>query len=46
MAGAESYDVIPLNGLLLLIADNGLYQFDYAGSKLSLVSKIDVSPQK
>jgi hypothetical protein len=45
-AGAESYDVIPLNGLLLLVADNGLYQFDYTGGELSLVSKIEVSPKE
>jgi hypothetical protein len=45
-AGAESYDVIPLNGLLMLIANNGLYQFDYTGSQLSLVSKIEVSPKE
>ncbi|MDR2809195.1 MAG: hypothetical protein LBB84_01390 [Tannerellaceae bacterium] len=45
-AGAESYDVIPLNGLLLLIADNGLYQFDYTGGELRFVSKIHVSPKE
>jgi hypothetical protein len=44
--GAESYDVIPLNGLLLLVGANGLYQFDYSGSKLSFVSKIEVSPKE
>jgi hypothetical protein len=44
-SGAETYDVIPLGGLLLLIADNGLYQYDYTGGKLSLVSKIEISKE-
>ncbi|MDR2388357.1 MAG: hypothetical protein LBD89_01035 [Tannerellaceae bacterium] len=45
-SGAESYDVIPIDGLLLLISDKGLYQFDYTGRKLSFVSKLPVSPNK
>jgi hypothetical protein len=45
-AGADAYDVIPLNGLLLMTGADGLYQFDYTGPALSFVSKIDVSPEK
>ena len=36
----EAYDVIPLNGLLILIAKEGLFQFDYTGDRLKYVSKI------
>lgn len=42
-SGIDTYDVIPLNGLLLLIGSDGLYQFDYTNDKLTLVSKIEVS---
>lgn len=45
-AGIDSYDVIPLNGSLLLTGANGLYQFDYTGEKLSFISKIQVTPEK
>jgi hypothetical protein len=41
--GLETYDVIPLNGILLLTGNNGLYQLDYTGEKLSFVSKITLS---
>jgi hypothetical protein len=41
--GMDSYDVIPLNGLLMLIGSKGLFQFDYTGDKLSFLSKIEVS---
>jgi len=41
--GIDTYDVIPLNGLLLLIGADGLYQFDYKEDKLTFVSKIGVS---
>ena len=37
---AVAYDVIPVNGLLLVTTDRGLYQFDYTGEKLRFVSKI------
>lgn len=40
----DAYDVIPMNGLLLLIGETGLYQFDYRGEKLAFVSKITVKP--
>jgi hypothetical protein len=45
-AGIDSYDVIPLNGALLLTGANGLYQFDYTGESLSFISKIEVTPEK
>jgi hypothetical protein len=37
----KANDVIPLNGLLIMIADDGLYEFDYSNlPKLVLLSKI------
>jgi hypothetical protein len=39
----ETYDVIPLGGLLVLIAKEGLYQFDYTGSRMKFVSKIEIN---
>jgi len=41
--GINSYDVIPLGGVLLLIGNDGFYQFDYTGERLSLISKISVT---
>jgi hypothetical protein len=38
----EAYDVIPLDGLLILVAREGLFQFDYTGSRLKYVSKITI----
>ena len=38
----ETYDVIPVNGLLIMVAKEGLYQFDYTGAKLKFVSKIEL----
>lgn len=38
----DTYDVIPLNGLLLVTGANGLYQFDYTSDKLAFVSKIEI----
>jgi hypothetical protein len=37
-----AYDVIPLDGLLILVAEEGLFQFDYTGDKLRFVSKIEI----
>jgi len=37
-----SYDVIPVDGLLLLVADEGLFQFDYTGTSIKFVSKIEI----
>jgi len=38
----DTYDVIPLDGLLILTAKEGLYQFDYTGARLKYVSKIEI----
>ena len=38
----DTYDVIPLDGLLILTAKEGLYQFDYTGAHLKYVSKIEI----
>jgi hypothetical protein len=37
-----AYDVIPLNGNLLLIGDDGFYQYSYSGQNIQLLSKIEV----
>lgn len=37
-----AYDVIPVNGLLILVAKEGLFQFDYTGDRLRYVSKIEI----
>lgn len=42
MQNIETYDVIPLDGLLLVSATGGFYQLDYTGEKLKYVSKIEV----
>jgi hypothetical protein len=39
----DAYDVIPRNGILLLIGKDGLYQFDYTEEKIKFLSKIEVS---
>lgn len=39
----EALDVIPLKGVLLLIAKDGFYQYRYGNGKLELLSKIPVS---
>ena len=39
----DTYDVIPVDGLLILVAKEGLYQFDYSGSNLKFVSKIEIN---
>jgi hypothetical protein len=40
--GVNTYDVIPLGGLLLTSTDRGLFQFDYSGEKMQFVSKITI----
>ena len=37
-----AYDVIPLDGLLILVAQEGLFQFDYTGDRLRFLSKIEI----
>ena len=44
LTGQDAFDVIPLNKTLLMIGQDGLYQFDYSNpAKLRQVSKIAVS---
>jgi len=40
----EAYDVIPFDGLLMLIAKEGLFQFDYSDDQLKFLSKIQIAP--
>lgn len=42
MRNIDPYDVIPLDGLLLVSGSGGFYQLDYTGDKLKYVSKIEV----
>ncbi|GAB3894429.1 hypothetical protein GCM10028803_09380 [Larkinella knui] len=43
LEGFQAYDVIPLNKSLLLIGQDGFYQYDYSNpKKLKLLSKIPV----
>ena len=42
--GINAYDVIPLSGLLVLIGEDGLYQYDYSDlQNISLISSILIS---
>jgi hypothetical protein len=44
MEGIETYDVIALNGNALVVAKDGLYQYDYSNlSNIKLLSKITIS---
>ena len=38
----EAYDVIPVDGVLMLIAQEGLFQFDYTGDRLKYLSRITI----
>jgi hypothetical protein len=38
----NALDVIPFNDILFLIADNGLYQYEYADGKLRLISIVPI----
>jgi len=43
--GIHTYDVIPLNGVLLMVGSDGLYQYDYSNADdISLLSVIPVFP--
>lgn len=42
--GIKTYDVIPLDGYLFMIGDNGFYQYDY--SNLQNISQISIIPVK
>lgn len=40
-SGMEGYDVIPHNNVLMMIADDGIYQYDYSNlDKITLLSKV------
>ena len=42
-SGMEGYDVIPYNNVLMMIAEGGLYQYDYSDlNKISQISKISI----
>ena len=42
-SGMEGYDVIPYNNVLMMIAEDGIYQYDYSDLKeIRLLSKIAV----
>lgn len=38
----NAFDVIPLNGRLLLISEDGLYQYTYLNNKMDFISKIPI----
>jgi hypothetical protein len=41
--GYKTYDVIPVNGILMMIGDDGLFQYDYSNiQNISLLSTIPV----
>ncbi len=40
--GIECHDVIPLNGNLLVIGTNALYQYEYKDNKMNLLSQLTV----
>jgi hypothetical protein len=43
-SGIHAFDVIPLDGLLMMIGDDGLYQYDYTDiNNVQLLSKIPVA---
>jgi hypothetical protein len=40
----QTYDVIPVNGLLMMIGANGIYQYDYSDlTNITLISQIPVT---
>jgi len=45
-SGPETYDVIAMNGIALVVAKDGLYQYDYTDTaNLRLLSKLAVNKQ-
>ena len=38
----DAYDVIPLNGLAMVVSKDGLYQFDYSSSNIKFLSKLNI----
>ena len=41
----EANDVIPHNGILMVIGNDGLYQYDYTGKEMVLLSKLAIGEQ-
>jgi len=41
----KANDVIPYNGKLLVIGDDGFYQYDYSNEEITLLSKINISSE-
>ena len=45
--GMDGYDVIPYNNTLMMIADNGLYQYDYSNiNDIKQLSKIEIGTKQ
>jgi hypothetical protein len=43
ITGPETYDVIAFNGWALLVANDGLYQYDYSSlNNIRLISKLGI----
>ncbi len=42
----RAFDVIPYNGLLMMIGSDGLYQYDYSGEQISLLSEIGIGREE
>lgn len=42
---ATAYDVIPIDGVLLVSADRGIFQFDYTGEQLQFLSKLNTTKE-
>jgi hypothetical protein len=41
-SGMEGYDLIPFNNVLMMITDDGLYQYDYSKvNEIKLLSKLN-----
>jgi hypothetical protein len=39
----DGFDVIPYNNVLMMIAEDGLYQYDYSDlSKINLLSTLEI----
>jgi hypothetical protein len=42
----NAFDVIPFNGVLMMIGKDGLYQYDYSGpANMNLLSYIPINSQ-
>ncbi|MCL2727585.1 MAG: hypothetical protein FWD56_04295 [Bacteroidales bacterium] len=45
-SGMDGYDVIPFDNVLMMIADDGLYQYDYSDlTQIHLLSKLPIEKQ-